>query len=49
MAQLIGGWGIWLQSQISKFQTHFNDEYENISSIFCKIAIRWMPQNLTDH
>ena len=25
--QLIGPWGIWLQSQISKFQTHFNDKY----------------------
>ena len=24
---LIGHWEIWLQSQISKFQTHFNDEY----------------------
>ena len=24
---LIGPWEIWLQSQISKFQTHFNDEY----------------------
>ena len=24
---LIGPWGIWLQSQISKFQTHFNDKY----------------------
>ena len=21
----------------------------NILSIFCKIAIRWMPQHLTDH
>ena len=25
--QLIDPWGIWLQSQISKFQTHFNDKY----------------------
>ena len=25
--QLIGPWGIWLQSQISKFQTHFNNKY----------------------
>ena len=24
---LIGPWGIWLQSQISKFETHFNDKY----------------------
>ena len=24
---LIGPWGIWLQSQISTFQTHFNDKY----------------------
>ena len=24
---LIGPWGIWLQSQISKFQTHFKDKY----------------------
>ena len=27
MSQLIVPWGIWLQSQITKFQTHFNDEY----------------------
>ena len=25
--KLIGPWGIWLQSQISKFQTHFNNKY----------------------
>ena len=24
---LIGPWKIWLQSQMSKFQTHFNDKY----------------------
>ena len=38
--------GIWLQSQISKFQTHFNDKY---LMYFCEIANRWMPQHLTDH
>ena len=27
MGWLIGPWGNWLQSQISKFQTHFNDKY----------------------
>ena len=26
-SELIDPWGIWLQSQISKFQTHFNDKY----------------------
>ena len=31
--------------QISKFQTHFNDTYFNF---FCEIAIRLMPQHLTD-
>ena len=25
--ELIGPWEIWLQSQTSKFQTHFNDKY----------------------
>ena len=25
--KLIGPWGIWLLSQISKFQTHFNNKY----------------------
>ena len=43
---LIGPWRIWLQSQISKVQTHYNDKY---LSIFCEIAIRWMPQHLTDY
>ena len=27
LVKLIGPWGIWLQCQISKFQTHFNDKY----------------------
>ena len=27
VTKLIGPWGIWLQSQISKFWTHFNDKY----------------------
>ena len=27
MSELIGPGGIWQRSQISKFQTHFNDKY----------------------
>ena len=45
--ELIGPWEIWLQSQISKFQTHFNDKYLKFFS--CEIALRWIPQHLTDH
>ena len=44
--KLIGLWGISLQSQISKFQTNSTI---NMLSIFCEIAIRWMPQHLTNH
>ena len=29
--KLIGPWEIWLQSQISKFQTRFNDKYKVFS------------------
>ena len=35
-----------VQCQISKFQTNFKDKY---IKYFCEIAIRWMPQHLTDH
>ena len=45
---LIGPWEIWLQSQIklSNFQLI---SLIKILSILCEIAIRWMPQHLTDH
>ena len=29
--ELIGPWEIWLQSEISKFQTRFNDKYKVFS------------------
>ena len=33
--KLIGPWGIWLQSQISKFQTHFKDKHLKYFMLNC--------------